>query len=74
MGVLNDAGMLNLIADKILNSRMASTDAGAELSYMAGIAFTTILLVGVTSTSILTFGPILKFFCNILFLLYKNVK
>lgn len=60
MGVLSDAGMLNLIAEKILNSRMASTTQGAELICMMGIAFTTILLGGVTSASILTFGPILN--------------
>lgn len=60
MGVLNDAGMLNLIADKILNSKMAQNDSGAELICMAGIALTTILLGGVTSASILTFGPILN--------------
>ncbi|MCD8009205.1 MAG: Na+/H+ antiporter NhaC family protein [Lachnospiraceae bacterium] len=60
MGVLNDAGMLNLIAEKILNSKMAQTDTGAELVCMAGIAVTTILLGGVSSASILTFGPILN--------------
>ncbi len=60
MGVLNDAGMLNLIADKILKSNMAQTDSGAELICMAGIALTTVLLGGVTSASILTFGPILN--------------
>ena len=60
MGVLTDAGMLNLIAEKILNSKMARTTGGAELVCMMGIAFTTILLGGVTSASILTFGPILN--------------
>lgn len=60
MGVLTDAGMLNLIAEKILNSKMARTAGGAELVCMMGIAFTTILLGGVTSASILTFGPILN--------------
>ena len=60
MGVLTDAGMLNLIADKILNSKMASTTKEAELVCMMGISFTTILLGGVTSASILTFGPILN--------------
>ncbi len=60
MGVLNDAGMLNLIADHILNSKMAQTDSGAEFICMAGIAVTTVLLGGVTSASILTFGPILN--------------
>ena len=60
MGVLSDAGMLNLIAEKILDSKMAGTAKGAELVCMMGIAFTTILLGGVTSASILTFGPILN--------------
>lgn len=60
MGVLNDAGMLDLIAERILNSRMAQTDTGAELICMGGIALTTVLLGGVTSASILTFGPILN--------------
>lgn len=60
MGVLNDAGMLNLIADRILSSRAAETVKGAELICMAGISITTILLGGVTSASILTFGPILN--------------
>ena len=52
--------MLNLIADKILSSKLAQTDTGAELICMAGIALTTVLLGGVTSASILTFGPILN--------------
>ena len=52
--------MLNLIAEKILDSKMAESARGAELVCMAGIAFTTILLGGVTSASILTFGPILN--------------
>jgi Na+/H+ antiporter NhaC len=60
MGVLNDAGMLNLIAEKILQSKMAQTETGAELLCMAGISLTTVLLGGVTSASILTFGPILN--------------
>lgn len=60
MGVLNDAGMLDLIAEKILSSKLAQTDRGAELVCMAGISLTTVLLGGVTSASILTFGPILN--------------
>lgn len=60
MGVLTDAGMLDLIAEKILNSKMAGSKKGAELVCMMGIAFTTVLLGGVTSASILTFGPILN--------------
>lgn len=60
MGVLSDAGMLDLIAETILNSKMAGSTKGAELICMIGISVTTILLGGVTSASILTFGPILN--------------
>lgn len=60
MGVLSDAGMLDLIAEKILNSKMAGSTKGPELICMIGISVTTILLGGVTSASILTFGPILN--------------
>ena len=60
MGVLTDAGMLDLIADKILDSRLGQTARGAELASMIGISLTTILFGGVTSASILTFGPILN--------------
>ena len=60
MGVLSDAGMLNLIAEKILDSKLAESARGAELACMLGISLTTVLLGGVTSASILTFGPILN--------------
>lgn len=60
MGVLTDAGTLDYLADGILNSKMAKTDAGAELACVAGISLTTIIFGGVTSASILTFGPILN--------------
>ena len=60
MGVLSDAGMLNLIAEKILDSKLAGSARGAELACMFGISLTTVLLGGVTSASILTFGPILN--------------
>lgn len=60
MGVLTDAGMLDLIADKILDSKLGRTRKGAELASMIGISLTTLLFGGVTSASILTFGPILN--------------
>lgn len=60
MGVLNDAGMLDFVADAILNSKMGSTQTGAELACVVGISATTVLFGGVTSASILTFGPILN--------------
>ena len=52
--------MLDLVAEKILNSKAGQTQRGAELLCMAGISVTTILFGGVTSASILTFGPILN--------------
>jgi Na+/H+ antiporter NhaC len=60
MGVLTDAGTLDFLADKILESKMAKTDSGAELACVAGISLTTLIFGGVTSASILTFGPILN--------------
>ena len=60
MGVLTDAGMLDYIADKILGSKMAQSDRGAELACVLGTSFTTIIFGGVTSASILTFGPIVN--------------
>lgn len=60
MGVLTDAGMLDCIADCILNSSMGQTQRGAELAALLGISVITILFGGVTSASILTFGPILN--------------
>lgn len=60
MGVLNDAGMMDLIANKILDSKMGQTERGAELLCLIGIAITTVLVGGVTSASILAFGPILN--------------
>ena len=38
MGVLTDAGMLDFLADKILSSKIAKTDAGTELACVAGIS------------------------------------
>lgn len=60
MGVLTDAGMLDSVANVILDSKMAKTASGAEVACMLGISATTILFGGVTSASILTFGPILN--------------
>lgn len=60
MGVLTDAGMLDRIADRILNSKLGSSQRGAELASLIGISAITVLFGGVTSASILTFGPILN--------------
>lgn len=60
MGVLSEAGMLEWLVDKILHSRMAQTDRGAEFACLIGISITTLIFGGVTSASILTFGPVLN--------------
>lgn len=60
MGVLTDAGTLDYLAECILKSKLAKTDAGAELACVAGVSLTTIIFGGVTSASILTFGPIVN--------------
>ena len=60
MGVLTSAGMLELIVERILASRMGRTARGAELISVIGVALTTVIFGGVTSASILTFGPILN--------------
>ena len=60
MGVLTDAGMMDWLVEKILNSKAAQTPRGAELMCMLGISLTTVIFGGVTSASILTFGPVLN--------------
>ena len=60
MGVLTEAGMLDYLVDKILSSKMAQTSRGAELACLIGISLTTFIFGGVTSASILTFGPVLN--------------
>lgn len=60
MGVLTDAGMLGYLVEKILGSKLARTPRGAEVASVIGISLTTLIFGGVTSASILTFGPVLN--------------
>ncbi len=60
MGVLTEAGMLDYLVEKILGSKMAQTAKGAEMASLIGISATTFIFGGVTSASILTFGPVLN--------------
>ena len=60
MGVLTEAGTLEYLVEKILSSKMAQTPRGAEFVCAIGISLTTIIFGGVTSASILTFGPVLN--------------
>ncbi len=60
MGVLTESGMLDYMVEKILGSKMGATPRGAELISLIGISLTTVIFGGVTSASILTFGPVLN--------------
>jgi Na+/H+ antiporter NhaC len=60
MGVLTEAGMLDYMVEKILKSKLAATPGGSEVAALIGISLTTIVFGGVTSASILTFGPVLN--------------
>lgn len=58
MGVLQAAGTLDRLVNAILNSNLAKTTRGAEISIAIGTCLTCSLFGGVTSAAILTFGPI----------------
>jgi Na+/H+ antiporter NhaC len=60
MGVLTEAGMLDYLVERILKSRLAATPGGSEVAALIGISLTTVIFGGVTSASILTFGPVLN--------------
>ncbi len=60
MGVLQEAGALDKLVDWILKSKLARTPKGAEIAMMIGTNLTTLLFGGVTSASILTFGPVVN--------------
>lgn len=58
MGILNESGTLERVIQGLCNCKLARTPRGAELLIGAGSILTTILLGGVTSASVLTFGPV----------------
>jgi Na+/H+ antiporter NhaC len=58
MGVLSDSGVLDRTIQGICGSPFARTEKGAELLIAFGSFIATILVGGVTSASVLTFGPI----------------
>lgn len=60
MGVLQAAGALDLLVEAILNSRMGKTVRGTEIAIGLGACLTTMIFGGVTSASILTFGPVVN--------------
>lgn len=60
MGVLNESGMMASIIRSFCSSKMARTKRGTEILIALGSTITTILLGGVTSASVLTFGPVVN--------------
>lgn len=58
MGVLQNSGALDKLVNSIYESKLGETVRGTELAIGIGIVLTTLLFGGVTSASILTFGPI----------------
>ena len=58
LGVLQAAGVLELIIKKISESKFASTPAGAEVAIGGGQSIVTGLFAGVVGPSIVTFGPV----------------
>lgn len=58
LGVLQAAGVLELIVRKISESKFASTPAGAEVAIGGGQSIVTMLFAGVVGPSIVTFGPV----------------
>lgn len=58
MGVLNGAGVMDMLVDKLVNSKLASTPRGSEFAIGIGASITTVMLGGVNSAAMLTFGPV----------------
>ncbi len=58
MGVLSESGMMHAIIKSLCSSKMAQTERGTEILIALGATVTTLLLGGVTSASVLTFGPV----------------
>ena len=58
VGVLSEARVLQRLVDWLSNSRLAATPRGAEASIAVGSVVTGGLFGGVTSASMLAFGPI----------------
>lgn len=58
MGVLRGAGVMDALIDKLVTSKLASTPRGSEVAIGIGSSITTVLLGGVNSAAMLTFGPV----------------
>ena len=58
MGVLRGAGVMDMLIDRLVSGRLASTPRGAEAAIGIGVSVTTVLFGGVNSASMLSFGPV----------------
>lgn len=58
LGVLQAAGVLELVITKITQSKLAGTPAGAEVAIGAGQSVVTVLFAGAVGPAIVTFGPV----------------
>lgn len=58
LGVLQAAGVLELIVRRVSESKLAGTPAGAEVAIGGGQSLVTMLFAGVVGPSIVTFGPV----------------
>lgn len=58
MGVLTESGMMDKAIESLLNSKLAQTDAGAELIISFGVMLTSICLGAANGPAIIMFGPI----------------
>ena len=60
LGVLNESGTMNRIVLSLNKSRLSRTPRGTEVIVAIGTMLTTALMGGVTSASVLTFGPVVN--------------
>lgn len=58
LGVLDSAGVLDRLVDKVVSSGWVTTPRRAEIAIGSGILATTTLFAGVNGPSMLVFGPI----------------
>ncbi len=58
LGVLNESGTMNRIILALSRSKLSKTLRGTEIIIAVGTIITTALMGGVTSASVLTFGPV----------------
>lgn len=58
MGIMEKSGALDMIISFFITSKLSSSAKGTEILIALGSMLTTLLVGGVTSASVLTFGPV----------------